>query len=361
MRPSPQYILPLLLLGVVGCEAEDRVKPPPTGPVVPENPGPARAPDNGGAPLPRLGDPSAPGVKSAGESGSESTSASCWSRRESRPRSPDDAPRRRAILPTRALVADPNNRDALFHSAVISQVIASQFPRPHNSRLLLKGASAARKLRELYPGLKPREKAILGACLYNEACTYAQSGELARVVPVLAESYAAGFNDLAQMDLDPELDPARKDPEFHRLLDRMEREQVRRMLSGTENPTRSTSASKTLRSEVRGSSSRSTRERCSSSTSGGRGAAPVTGRNSLTSSNSVRSTSTEGSRSSVSITRTSLTIQHVNFSQNYSSSTGITYRCLVGDEETRKQRSPSVRRLLRPHSYSTEWAVSGSL
>ena len=142
----------------------------------------------------------------------------------------DDLPAADRIF-TQALAAAPTNRKALFLSAKTSQDIAAKLARPQNSPWYLKAAAAARTLRTTFPALSDEEKPLVAVILYNEACTLAQNGELARVVPVLTEAYAAGFDELAQIDLDPELDPVRKTPEFRALLERMEREHVAKLVA----------------------------------------------------------------------------------------------------------------------------------
>lgn len=215
----------LVLLALTGCEAEEPGGPPPNGPLV-HDPLPPRLNEQ---PLSTAGNPnaptSAPSVNGPKGESAESLVAGGIMAEES-----DDAPAADRFY-DRALVADPKNRDALFHSAKICQLMGSALPRPHNSRVLLKGTTAARKLRQLFPDLSEIEKAVVGVSFYNEACTYAQNGDLSRVVPILAEAYAAGFADLSQLDLDGELDPIRKAPEFHRLLDRIEREEVAKLLA----------------------------------------------------------------------------------------------------------------------------------
>lgn len=133
----------------------------------------------------------------------------------------------------RALEADPKNRTALFSLAKVVQELAGQFQRPHNSRYYLKSAGVIRKLRELYPDLSPDEKAIVGPILYNEACTLVQNGEIPKAIKVLGEAWDAGYDDLAHLDLDPELNSIRKDPEFLKLLARIERENVGRVMAST--------------------------------------------------------------------------------------------------------------------------------
>ena len=58
------------------------------------------------------------------------------------------------------------------------------------------------------------------------------TGETARVVPTLNEARAVGFSDLAQLDLDPDLDPVRKDAAFQEFLARLERDNATRILEG---------------------------------------------------------------------------------------------------------------------------------
>ncbi len=79
--------------------------------------------------------------------------------------------------------------------------------------------------------LDAAEKQGLAATLFNEACAYAMTGETARVVPTLNEARAAGFSDLAQLDLDPDLDPLRKDTAFQEFLARFEHDNATRVLA----------------------------------------------------------------------------------------------------------------------------------
>lgn len=133
----------------------------------------------------------------------------------------------------RALAVEPTNREALYRSARVNQEMASKFPRPHNSKYLLKSSGAMRLLRKTYPDLNADEKQLLGVTLYNEACTLVQNGDPGRAVTVLGEAYDAGFHDLGQIDQDDELDPVRRSPEFRKLVERMERENVAKLLAQT--------------------------------------------------------------------------------------------------------------------------------
>ena len=228
MRRLIPLVLPLILLA--GCEAEDPNPPPPNGPVVHD---PLKAgPQGSEGSLRQIGEPNAPASVPAAKVSEKETPAFLVASGIKAEDSDDPAAADRFY--DRALNADPKDRDALFHSAKVAQLIGAALPRPHSNRIILKGAEAARALRANFPNLTDDEKAVVAVSFYNEACTRAQNGELSRVVPILAEAYAAGFADLSQIDLDGELDPVRKDPEFHRLLDRMEREEMARRLAANQ-------------------------------------------------------------------------------------------------------------------------------
>ncbi len=133
----------------------------------------------------------------------------------------------------RALQVDPKHRKALLLGARLEGVLGEQSPAPHNARHYLIAAKQMRALRAAYPDLDASEKQTLASALFNEACAYAITGETARVVPALSEAHAAGFDDLAHLDLDPDLDPFRSDPAFKAVLDKMERERAARVLEST--------------------------------------------------------------------------------------------------------------------------------
>lgn len=213
MRRLPPVVLTLPLL-VAGCTVEDSDGPPPYNPPIP-----AATNEPVGEAPPKTA--ARPAVKET----ADSLVAKGIKAEES-----DDLPAAAGFF-DRAVEADPTHREALYHSAKTGQELASKFARPHNSKILLKSAAAARKLHETYKTLNENEQRVLQTALFNEACTLVQNGDLTRAVQVLGEAHEAGFDDLAHLDLDNELDPIRKMPEFRKITAAMDREYAAKLVA----------------------------------------------------------------------------------------------------------------------------------
>jgi thiol-disulfide isomerase/thioredoxin len=200
----PRRLAPALLLTLLaGCQA----KPPALGPAPkadrPASPGPA----GGGRTAP---EPASELVEKGGRA---------WA-------SGDLAGAARFL--DQALAAEPANRKALLLLTQITKAQAESLQRPQCFPLYLKSADLLRRLRSAYPELTDDEKRLVPLVLYNEACTLALYGEGARAVQTLAESIEVGFDEIAHIERDTDLDPLRNRPDFQDLMQRLE---LRRVLA----------------------------------------------------------------------------------------------------------------------------------
>ena len=121
-----------------------------------------------------------------------------------------------------AVAADPENREALLFLASLIQQQAITASQGGDQKaalpLFLKSAEYAKKLRAAYPKLNPRESSFLAVALYNEACAESLGGHSDKALAALSDAVDAGFNDMAQIEKDTDLDPLRELPEFKTLM-----------------------------------------------------------------------------------------------------------------------------------------------
>jgi tetratricopeptide (TPR) repeat protein len=83
-----------------------------------------------------------------------------------------------------------------------------------------------RAIEEFETVLKIQERNHIA--LYNLACAYSLKGEAERACGYLEASVEAGFDDVAHIERDPDLDPIREHPRYRGLVERMRMEQEAR-------------------------------------------------------------------------------------------------------------------------------------
>src|SRR5262249_43063369 len=123
----------------------------------------------------------------------------------------------------RALAVDPNHRIALYLLAARSSDRGSELDRPRSSPFYLAAGRALRRLRDTARDLNDDERALLGAALYNEACTYAVENQRDKAMASLAEAIDAGFDQPDLVAEDEELASIRKAPGFAELSRKIEK------------------------------------------------------------------------------------------------------------------------------------------
>jgi len=120
-------------------------------------------------------------------------------------------------------LATTSDRAAEFYRAQVAhehamQLAAKPEERDQANRYFLRAAAELRELQKKYGSLEPQEQAILMLALYNEACTLSLTGRPEEGLKSLQEAMQAGFNDVAQIRGDEDLQAVRALPAFKELL-----------------------------------------------------------------------------------------------------------------------------------------------
>jgi hypothetical protein len=238
---SKSHWIALMALSILGC-----AKPAPPAP--PKRSSPSITSPSGETPLDRDKQPSS--VPSNGL-GTE-TESTPNDKQETKPETPEPTDKKASDDSVTALLAkatlaaqsqdfdegirivggvlerEPTNRAGLSLMARMAQAQGMRLVQTGEEEdafpLFSKSAKAIRKLRELDPNLDPLARQMLPVIFYNEACAYCQGKEpdLDKAVAAFKDAVDAGFDDLAQIDEDTDLDPIRDRDDFKEIRARVE-------------------------------------------------------------------------------------------------------------------------------------------